>query len=108
MESTNNPSNLPPFVAPCKAVCISKNDGWWHEGTIKVPGPSYNETVTVLSVQYCYIHNKWFVTLKEYPTIDQDGYIASAFAPVKENRFPLITLSKIVEKESDKVLLAAN
>ena len=107
MDSINTP-NIPPFVAPCKAICISNSGGWWNENDIPQDGPIYNEIVTIVSVGFCEINNLWYVQLAEYPTDDKDGYIARVFAPIQEQKLKLVTLTKILEKERENVIITAN
>lgn len=102
--------NIPPFVAPCKAVCITKKHGWWDENNIQHPGPVYNEIVTIVAVNFSKELGGWFLYLKEYPTTDKDGYNAKLFVPPQESKLELVTLTKIMEKEKEKdqILITAN
>ncbi len=100
MENLNN---LPPFYSGQKLVCIN-DSGWVTEFDERdISGPSYNEIVICVS---CKIFNgTWQVELKEYPHPFPDNWFwCIEFKPVQEQKFPLIKLSKIIEKE----LVSAN
>ena len=102
-----NTPNIPPFIAPCKAVCISNTGGWWDENNIECPGPKFNEIVTVVGIEFVERMNLWFLQLKEYPGQDE-GYVSYAFAPIQEQKLKLVTLTKILEKERENLIITAN
>ncbi len=104
MENLNN---LPPFFKGQKVVCIkSHSQGIFRKG----------QTFTVTSVEF--VCCAWVVRvgiknvapfcqcncLKLYPSGLDSDFEPSCFAPLQEQKFPLIKLSKIIEKE----LVSAN
>lgn len=95
MENLNN---LPPFYEFQKIVCI---DGIHEPFTPDVPIGNDPKLHGIYIVKYCSFEDGcWWVALKGYSYL----YEAKGFAPLSEQKFPLIKLTKIIEKE----LVSAN
>lgn len=110
MENLNN---LAPFYVGQKAVCIKHEiDEWIDENTgQEMSGPKANE---IIIVSKCFLNNnKWEINLIGYGNHINDSFNVIdtntgrfLFKPIQEQSFPLIKLSKVIEKE--KQLVSAN
>lgn len=104
----NNLSNLPPFYIGQKVVAIKNHS----QGVFKK-----GDTFTVLGVsKHCC---KWCIEIGiqgmgkwecsvcnvEHPHIKEWFMHADMFSPIQEQSYPLMTFSKIVEKEKEQILI---
>lgn len=105
--------NLPPFHINQKVVCIDGNPwinqsqprAWWEFWKSKyTSGPALHEICTVTGVSWRTFMNRWGVTLAGYS--QDDWYDAAEFAPIQEQKAPLIKLSEIITKEKEEVLIS--
>lgn len=88
-----------------KVVCI--NDDQWmcprtflwglFSWTQKCKGPKKDDIVTVLGDFHS--AGEWYYVLKEWSEDNDEGYLASCFAPI-EDKFDAITTEKVVEQEN--------
>jgi len=86
------------FYVGQKLRCLN-NYGWCHDHFehIELPGPNHNEEVTCIGYA-----KEGYVLLKEH-AYDPSGFTESEFEPIEELKLPLISYSKVLEKERELV-----
>lgn len=103
----NNLNNLAPFYVGQKVVCIKTHTiGIYKQGQVF--------TITDVYIQKCGC--KWVVNIGVFsniPTMEcsscgfnysqDNGFAASSFKPLQESVFPSLTMSKVLEKESQLI-----
>jgi hypothetical protein len=75
-----------------KLICIGKTKFWYDQNGIPVPGPRFNEIVTVSG----YANNSNYPTFEEYPGLG--GYNSKYFKPLVHPQVS-ITAKELLEVE---------